>query len=248
MIERIGDIITATEVAIKSGFNIPAYSFNSPDKLYSLPYEGEIVQNGRMFFKKPEGYDISYILFWTGKHFHGGYVVINSNYAFIDRGIDAERGFVLFADHIPEIKKKMKRLLKEAGIADKEGFFIIGDFILQEDGTLTYWGIDFNIDKYVEAIEILTGYSIDDIVNAFLEQSDLKIKKPKGFTGAIVYDDMTEEELKMKTMYDSGTSITQTFEKIYSKLSHNKCYIFLYGYERLFKKVFHILKKQNKLS
>jgi len=248
MIEKIKDIITATEVAIKSGFNIPAYSFDIPDKLYAIPAYGEIVRNGRMFFKKPEGYDISYILFWTGKHFHGGYVAINSTYAFIDRGTKAERGFVLFADHIPELKKKVKRLLVEAGIADKEGFFIVGDFVLQEDGTFIYWGIDFDIDKYIKAIELLTGYSINDIAEAFLEQSSLRIKKPAGFTGSLVYNDVTGEEVETKQMLSSGVSITKVFENIYSSLSHNKCYIFLYGYERLFRKVFHILKKQNKLS
>jgi hypothetical protein len=243
MIARIGDIITATEVAIKSGFEIPPYAFNTPEKLHGVK-GNEIIQNGRMFFKKPDGYDISYILFWTGKHFHGGYVSINSNYAFLDRGDEAEIGFVLFAEHLPEIKKKMKRLLKEAGIMDKEGFFIRGDFVLQEDGTLFYWGIDFDINKYIGAIEVLTGHDIDTIAGAFMEQSDLRIKKPSGFAGAMAYSE--DEEIKM--MYEVSPSITKAFENMYSKLSHNRRCMFLYGYERIFRRAYHILKKQNKLT
>lgn len=247
MLDRIADVITATEIAIKSGFNIPPYAFNSPEKLYGVK-GNEIIQNGRMYFKKPDGYDLSYILFWTGKHFHGGYISLNSNYAFLDRGFSAERGFVLFASHLPEIKKKVKRLLREAGIAEKEGFFIRIDLVLQEDGTLVYWGADYDINKYIEAIELLTEYSIDTIASAFMEQNDIRIKKPEGYVGAVMFDDISDGEITNRYCYGTAMSIKATFKQIYSKLMPNKNYIFLQGYEKIFSPAFHILKKHNKIS
>lgn len=177
MIPFDDNIVDIIDKAYRAGYNIPKYFFQREYDNIKDTLEGkEVYYNSPMIFIKPSGIEFTYILYWNGKRFRGGYISINNNYAGVQRGQFDRNGETIFASHIPELKRLYKK------IAD-EPMWIAKAFIMSPEGRIYYWGEDY-ITHYVPQIEILTGFKMDELLISFHEERDNR--RPYCFVASVV--------------------------------------------------------------
>ena len=170
------NIISVIDEAYRVGFNVPEKFFK--DNITEVDTEGkEIYYNSPMYVVKPKGVEFSYIVYWTGKRFLGGYVSINNNYSSVQRGRLCNNGFTLFAAHVPEVRRCFKKL------AGNIAGWICRSFILDDEGTIFSWGKDY-IENYGDMIKSLTGDDVTVLQEKF--DSGEKTYKPEGFVSAMI--------------------------------------------------------------
>ena len=82
------DIVNVVDDAFKNTYTIPKFYFErNYEQVRESLSEEEVFYNPPMYFVKPRGsIEFSYIVFWTGKKFLGGYVSLNNNYSGVQRG------------------------------------------------------------------------------------------------------------------------------------------------------------------
>lgn len=232
------DIINVIDNAFKSGFNIPKYYFEKDYDNVKDSIEGEIYFCDPMYFVKPKGIEFSYILFWNGHRFKGGYVAINNNYIGLQRGPRSRNGSTLFASHILDLKKCFKRY------TGSEPTWICHSFIMDEKGKIFYWGTD-SVDNYVEQIETLTGEGIAELEEFYI--NDGNTVKPKGFVSSIVVYDADSDAFIC--CGDLADSITKSWNLLYEKADTlKKNFWFITGVESYVRMAFAKLNVAEKLK
>lgn len=165
------DVIGVIDNAYRAGFTIPHYIFDKDQKLIEDSPE-EFYYVPPLFIAKPKGVEFSYILFWTGEKFRGGYIAITNNYSGVQRGYRERNGGTIFAAHIKELRLCIRKLMGE------EPCWVAYSFVLGENGRLYFWGTD-SIDFYADPIEHLTGESMKGLTDMFMNPE--KNKRPEGF-------------------------------------------------------------------
>lgn len=171
------NIIGVIDNAYMAGFNIPQYFFQREyDSIKDSLVGKEVYFNNPMIFIKPQGVEFSYILFWNGEKFKGGYVSINNSYSGVQRGVFERNGETLFAAHVPEIRKCYKKVIGDTPM------WIAKSFVLSTDGKIYYWGEDYP-DYYKEQIEVLTEKPLEELLEGFLNGENFH--KPKGYVASL---------------------------------------------------------------
>ena len=97
------NIIKVISEAYEVGFNIPPKYL--PSDVDKIPEGREVYVNKPLSIVRPDGVEFTYILFWNGRKFKGGYVSINNNYSGVQRGSFERNGETLFASHVYGLKK-----------------------------------------------------------------------------------------------------------------------------------------------
>ena len=198
-----GDVINVIDDAFKAGFNIPKYYF---EKDFNDSIDGEVYFCDPMYMLKPQGIEFSYVLFWTGSRFKGGFVSMNNNYIGLQRGARSRNGSTLFAQHVPELKRCYRRY------CGSEPAWIVHSFVLGDNGKIYYWGLD-DIDVYVEQIEKITDMPFDDLVSLYLSEDNTK--KPKGFVSSLAI--FTRDGEMFTCCGDVADTITKSWNVLYEK-------------------------------
>jgi hypothetical protein len=235
------NIIQVVDEAYRVGFNLPEKFFKGNPQNLNLESK-EVYENYPLNIIKPEGIEFSYIIFWDGRRFLGGYISINNNYTGVQRGEFSRNGSTLFAGHVPEIKKSYKKLLKE------EPMWIARAFILGVDNRIYYWGID-SVIEYSSSIYALTGDRLDDITSKFINKE--KTFKPEGFTASILVKakDVTPDTHTYNTMGKACDSISKAWKGLYNEVSgFTKEFEFTLGLEPYMRKAYSLLMVSNKIS
>lgn len=206
--DKIVDVI---DDAFKHGFSVPKYAFESNlEELLEISGDSdEVFFNHPMYFLKPDSIEFSYIIFWDGKKFHGGYISINNNYAGVQRGGLERNGETLFAGHVKRIRTCYKKVAKD------KPMWLCSAFLLDNERRILYWGHD-EVSHYEEAIMKLTGHSLDELEEKF--KSGEKTYKPNGFVPSILLYRGGFEKLYIKTG-EAGTSISSVWRNFYKDLS-----------------------------
>lgn len=234
MLLQDDNIISTISMAYESGMNVPATYFNEEEAKEA----GAIKSRGPVWVRKPDGVEFSYMIFWTGRKFRGGYVSINNNYSGVQRGRFDRNGETLFCAHIPEIKRCYKKLLPE-----KKGW-IVFSFILTEGGKIYFWGRD-NIEHYVTSIESITGEFFDELEDIFVEER--KLQKPVGFVASAMIYDQNFSPLKIETALPAE-SITKAWKNFYESMNDlDKTYNFTSGLDGYMRKAYAIMQSHNKI-
>ena len=234
MLLQDDNIISTMQMAYESGMNVPVSFFNE-DKAKEA---GAVKTKGPIWIKKPEGIEFSYMIFWTGRKFRGGYVSLNNNYSGVQRGRFDRNGETLFCSHIPEIKKCYKKILPE-----KSGW-IVFSFIMSENGRIYFWGRD-NIEHYITPIEMITQVTFEHLEEIFLH--DDKLAKPEGYVASAMVYDQNYSPLYIHTALPD-LSITKAWKNFYVDMEDiDKTYNFTIGLENYMRKAYAILNHHNKI-
>jgi len=179
MIPFDDNIVDIIDKAYRVGYNIPKYFFQREyDTIKDTLVNKEVYYNSPMIFLKPAGIEFSYLLYWNGHKFRGGYISINNNYAGVQRGQFERNGETLFASHIPDIKRIYKKITEQ-----EIPQWICKSFILSPEGRIYYWGEDY-IVHYKTQIEALTGVTMEDLHKSFHEERDNR--RPDCFVASVV--------------------------------------------------------------
>ena len=232
------NIISVIDEAYKAGFNIPQKFFK--DNPQQIDVENrEVFQNYPLFIIKPEGIEFSYLLFWSGNKFYGGYVSINNNYTSVQRGTSSRNGETLFAGHVQDVRKCYKKI-----ITDKPTW-IARSFVLGNDGVIYYWGLD-NIEHYAEQIYALTGFKLDEITDKFLKKE--KTYKPEGFISSIMIKSDGVNRY-IQTTRSPHKSISKSWADLYGVCDKlDKEFEFTKGIDSYIRKGFSLLHGFKKIS
>ena len=205
------DIVNVVDDAFKNTYTIPKFYFErNYEQVRESLSEEEVFYNPPMYFVKPRGsIEFSYIVFWTGKKFLGGYVSLNNNYSGVQRGRMDRNGETIFAGHIKPIRTIFKRYL------DDKPRWICEAFLLTEDNKILYWGKD-SVEHYEEQIYKLTGYTPEELKEKFL--SGEKTFKPKGFLASIMIYGL---DFERQFIYsgDVKETLSQTWRQMYDDAS-----------------------------
>jgi len=243
MLQHDENIITVVDNAFKAGFYIPKYTFHSVSRggeVEDKKLEGEVYHNYPMYFSKPEGIEFTYIIFWNGHRFCGGFISINNTYKGVQRGGFDRNGETLFASHIHEIKMGYKKFTKK-----DEPRWIAHSFVITEEGKIFYWGLD-NVEHYKDLISNIVGENFEDLVEIYLR--DERTRRPQGFISSLmIYDDKDN-----KTVIENGEvqpSISASWKDLYDKVDKlPKNLTFTLCLDNYIRKGYAILKAFNKLS
>lgn len=207
MIPFDDNIVEIIDKAYKVGFNIPKYYFQREyDNIKDTIQDKEVYFNSPMIFLKPKGIEFSYILYWNGNKFRGGFISINNNYAGVQRGPFDRNGETLFAAHITEIKRIYKKNAEVGWIAKA--------FILSPEGRIYYWGED-NVQHYKTQIEILTVTAFDDLEKSFIEERDSR--RPEGFVASTIVRNKNPLYLYSEL---PARSVSKAWKNCYSNLDN----------------------------
>ena len=207
MLQYDEDIINVVDSAYRAGFYIPQYFFQKDlDKVKEKAMTDEVVHNDPMYFVKPKGIEFSYIIYWTGAKFRGGYVTINNNYTGVQRGGFDRNGQTLFASHVDDVRQYYKKFTE----LDKPKW-IAHSFVLSDDNRIYYWGLD-DVSHYADMIGAYTNNSLEDLVTMF--DAGEKMEKPKGFISSLqIYDENFKKDyLHISEVKDS---VSATWKNIY---------------------------------
>lgn len=241
MLQHDEDIITVVDNAFKAGFYMPKYYFQKDiDEVNKVKNCCEIIYNHPMFFVKPKGIEFSYIIYWNGSRFKGGFVSINNNYTGLQRGGFDRNGETLFASHIREIKMCYKKFT-ENDIPK----WIVHSFILTEEGKILYWGLD-NIEHYKEIISNYTGELFEDLVELYLSSD--KRNRPEGFISSLMIYDSVGKKSYIHTGIVHMT-ISSAWKDIYNKINDlRKEFNYTLCLDTYARKGYAMLKSYNKLT
>jgi len=169
-------IIDVINEGYEAGFNLPEKFL--PHQTEDIPPNSELFINDPLTIVKPVGFEFTYMVFWDGRKFRGGYISINNNYSGVQRGMFARNGETLFAGHVITLRKRFKNICKKDNPR-----WVCKAFILSESGKIFYWGNDI-IDYYSEQLKVLTGSNVAELEDKFL--SGEKTFKPAGFVSSIL--------------------------------------------------------------
>ena len=227
-------IVSTLTKAFESGMNVPKTFFKEED---TAGLEN-IHRKSPLWIQKPDGIEFTYMIYWTGKKFRGGYVSINNNYQGVQRGKFQRNGETLFCSHIPEIKRCYKKILPEKG-------WIAYSFIMDENGKIFFWGRD-NIEHYKLSIEYITGVMFDELEDLF--DTDGKLRKPIGYVAStMIFDESNKPSYIESSFVD--ISITKVWKNFYDKINSEvpKQFNFTIGLEQYMRRAYALLQTYNKL-
>jgi len=228
------DAIQQISIAFEAGMNVPKTYFSRAEAEES---GNKVVYINPLWITKPEGIEFTYIVYWTGTKFRGGYISINNNYSGVQRGRFDRNGETLIVSHIHELRKCYKKILPEYG-------WIAYSFIMDDKNKIFFWGKD-NIEHFYNPIENLTGLAIEDLETIFL--NDEKMSKPHGFVASAMVYDENFNKLYIHTSKVKDT-ITQAWKSFYIDMEDvdEKCN-FTIGLDNYMRKAYAILMSSNKL-
>lgn len=232
------DIIGVVDNAYRAGFNLPKYYFLDDTEIDSIDVESYVCKP--LLITKPAGVEFSYILYWNGRKFKGGYISINNNYTGVQRGSRvAPNGSMLFASHVPELHRCYKRMITG------EQTWLAHSFIFNEAlNKIMYYGTD-DVDFYRESIENLTGENFDDLTEAY--SKDENRRKPVGFVPSLhVYE---REAFKFINVGDRCDTVSRAWKMIYEKCDLlRKDHWFIPNIDSYMRTGYAILKTKNKID
>ena len=181
------------------------------------------------FLKRDDALDISYLAYWNGHTFKGGYICYRNHYTMAGHGLESvDNGVTIYADDTKEIRNYLKRF-KQYSHNDDNNFkpdpsWIMFNFILY-DNQLHFWGVEFITSLYLNfsiPIEIITGIEIDELEAKYL--ADEKFRKPQIKYIAVLplIGDGVQD-----LIIESGDTVSAAWKKIYKTELEKNHHIFL---------------------
>ena len=202
----------------KSGVTINAENVNNF-------YDADIYY----FLKRDDSFNVSYLAYWNGKTFRGGYICYRNHYTMAGSGIESvDNGVTIYPDDTREIRGYLKRFKQYANDPDNnfnpDPSWYMFNFSLYDD-LLHFWGIDSNenIDlRYSAAIEIIMGSDFDSVMELF--NSEQKNRKP-AVKYIAVLPVFTDSSVDM--IVEEGDTISRAWKNIYETNLKKNEHIFL---------------------
>lgn len=232
------DIIGVVDNAYRAGFSLPKYYFIDDKAVESL--NGEVYVCNPLIITRPQGVEFTYILYWNGKRFKGGYIAINNNYTGVQRGARVSpNGSMLFASHVPELRRCYKKMVST------EPMWLAHTFIFDESiNKIVYYGTD-DVEFYKESIENLTDENFEELTEAY--GKDENRRKPVGFVPSIfVYEN---NSFKFINVGDRCDTVSKAWKMMYEKCELlRKDHWFLPSVDSYMRTGYAILKSKNKID
>jgi hypothetical protein len=189
----------------------------------------EMYDAGIYYFKKPkDSFDVSYLTYWNGKKFRGGYIIYENNYSMPGKGVELpENGITLYPDDTKEIRNILKKARQYNDSEDSPGL-IKGwykfNFALYSD-ELHFWGIEtldiFSISgQEMSCIECIMDKPYLEIIDLF--DSEEKNRKPKekyvaslpGFCKNLNINEYDGHVIS------HGDTVSQAWKRLYRKIEN----------------------------
>ena len=224
MKEALRGVTTATMILAKeAGIRFPEHF----KKGKSVDPEDDLYDAGIYYFRRPEkSFEMSYLTYWNGARFRGGYIIYENNYSMPGKGRSIyHNGITVFAEDTKEIRnivKKARQFHEGDEMFTLPKGWVKFNFLLYSD-QLHYWGIELHqyLDPYMQdCISKLMDMPYDDLLSLF--DSYEKNKKPElkyvaalpvFVDDAIIYIDVCGENVSQawKLLYKEVAEIPKIF-------------------------------------